>query len=140
MNHIDKNIVRELARDLIDELKEDLINHGWIQQAVRLRVGKDASISLYVQSVLDEMLNSGEVEIGETRKECRQGRPYLAFIAWRGTIEERIARAMNEVERWSKPEIDPVWSYFAYWVCLRKNIDGYEGEGTIVGVDEPKID
>ncbi len=105
MNRIDKNIVQQVAQALIEELHEDLLNHGWVEQAVKLRLGKDAPISLYVQAILEEMLKSGEVEIGETRAGRRQGRDYLEFIAWRGTVEERIARAMKEVERWSGPDL-----------------------------------
>jgi hypothetical protein len=140
MNHIDKNIVKELARDLIEELKEgldDLIYHGWLEQAVRLRVGKEAPVSLYVKTVLEEMLKSGEVEIGT---EIRGDHGHVKYIAWSGTVEERVARALEQVERWSGPEFHPAWKSCAYWLCLRKNIDGYEGEGPIVGVDEPKID
>lgn len=132
MNQIDQKIVHGLAQGLEEELHEDLLNHAWIEQAVRLRVGKDAPSLLYVQAILEEMLKSGEVEIGETTKGRGEGgKEYVAFIAWKRTVQERIARAMREVERWSAPEFPPDWKDFAYWLCLRRNIDGYEGDSPI---------
>lgn len=133
MNHIDKDLVQELAQALIEELKEgidDLIYNSWIEQAVRLRVSNEAQISLYLMNVLEEMLKSREVEIGG---EVRRERDGVKYIAWEGTVEQRIARAFQETER--ARQVNPNWGLCAYWLRLREKIDGYEGS---VATVEPK--
>lgn len=119
MNSIDRDIVKGLAQDTIDDLKEDLIYHGWLEQCVKQRVGKGTPVSLYVRKVLQELLKSGEVEIGVTELSP----DHLKFVPWKGTVEERVSRALEEVDRWSD-DVKP----YAYRLCLRKNIDRYHGE------------
>jgi len=108
-----------LALEIIEELKDDLIYHAWIMQGIKHEYGgDDMSLRLRLIELLKELLSSGKVEIGETRLGPRRN---VEFIAWKGTIEDRISRAMMAVDQASGFDKD-----FAYWICLNKNIDRYE--------------
>lgn len=113
----------EIAKTIFDELHSDLIYHAWIVQGVagwEVDDYDDATLLPRVQDVLRELLLSEDVEVGETSLEIPD---HVSFIAWRGTIEERIARAMKAVDSYSGDDKN-----FAYWLALRKNIDRYEDE------------
>jgi hypothetical protein len=68
------------------------------------------------------LLLSGDVEIG-VAKEARPD--YVEFIAWKGALAQRIARALRAVDDAAEGDQD-----FAYWLCLRDNIDRFEDEST----------
>ena len=71
-----------------------------------------------LMNVLSELLATGNVEIGQTH----QAKPdYLEFVAWNGSIEERISRAVEAVDAVESRDAD-----FAYWLCLRENVDRFE--------------
>lgn len=53
----------------------------------------------------------------------RANSDFVKFIAWRGTVEERVSRAMESVATAIGADKE-----FAYWICLRENIDGFEDE------------
>ena len=107
-----------LAREIIEQLEGDIIYHAWLMQAIKRERSNGISARLRLMELLKELLKSGQVEIGETRL-INSG--YVEFIAWKGTIEERITRAVSAVDQASNSDKD-----FAYWICLRHNVDRYE--------------
>lgn len=107
--------MRTIVNDLLEQLDEDMVSHGWLVQCVEQ---EDAQLDW--KSVLAELL-SEDVEVGDTRAAPN----YLEFIAWKGTIEERVSRAIASLNSLSGHDRE-----FAYWLALRKNVDRFEGEGT----------
>lgn len=71
-----------------------------------------------IRNALREILESGEIQIGETNLDTPD---YLAFVAWTGSVEERAERALK-----SMLECNDSDRPFAYWLCLRENVDRYE--------------
>ena len=109
-----------ITSDILEELKDDLISHGWLTQAIMLANEGHHPSQSQIMNVLSELLETGKVEIGLTH----QARPdYLEFVAWNGTVDERVNRAMEAVNMAAGPDKD-----FAYWLCLRKNVDRFEGQ------------
>lgn len=62
-----------------------------------------------------EILGSGEIQIGEI---ARIRPDMVEFVSWRGSLEQRIDRAWKIVK--TRDDYD---RSFAYWLCLRRNID-----------------
>lgn len=107
-----------ITRDIIEELHDDLISHGWLVQAIMLVNDVDRASDTTVRNVLRELLETEQVDVGLTR----QTKPdYLEFVGWKGTVDERVERAMDAVAI----AIGSVKG-FAYWLCLRENVDRYE--------------
>ncbi len=106
--------MRRLVTDLLKELAEDLVYHGWLAQAVE---HEDAGLDW--KTVLTELLSEG-VEIGDARVASPK---YVEFIAWKGTAEERVLRAIECVNGLSGHD-----RTFAYWLALRKHVDRFEEE------------
>ena len=46
---------------------------------------------------------------------------YVEFVAWNGSVEERVNRAVKAVAAASGPDKE-----FADWLCLRENVDRFE--------------
>lgn len=109
-----------LFKDILTMLSYDMVSRGLIAQCVEDAEDDLLSPSEKEGKVLRELLASETVEIGAPE----QLRPdYLEFVAWRGTVEDRIRRAMRAVADTVGHDRE-----FAYWLCLRKNIDRYESE------------
>ncbi len=107
-----------ITSDIIEELHGDLISHGWLAQAIRLDGETSHPPQARITNVLSELLATGQVEIGLTH----QTKPdYLEFVAWNGTTEEKVDRAMKAVASANGPDKE-----FAYWLCLRENVDRFE--------------
>ena len=103
------------AREILDQLNDDLVDYGFFVQSLNDET-KATGTQFNWPDVLRELL-LGDVEIGDT-----DGSPtYVAFLAWRGSVDARVARAMKCVA-----DADPFDRPFAFWLCLRKNIDRYE--------------
>lgn len=102
-----------IANTVLELLSDDMVSHGWLVHCVE----QGGRPELEWKAVLAELL-SGEVEIGVARLASAD---YVEFIAWKGTIEERISRAAGLVE--SLASSDPE---FAYWLALRKNVDRFD--------------
>ncbi|WP_298866275.1 hypothetical protein [uncultured Gimesia sp.] len=104
---------------IVELLNDDMVSHGLLVQCIE----EDESIhnrpQLKWTEVLENLL-SGEVEIGIAKSKSEE---YVEFIAWRGSINERISRAVEYVDKASTSDQE-----FAYWLCLRKNVDRYEGD------------
>jgi hypothetical protein len=77
------------------------------------------SWSTIERDVLRELLNSGEVEVGQTEW---ANSTYIEFIAWKGSVDDRIDRAME-----AAASADDRDKGYAYWLCLRRNADRFEG-------------
>jgi hypothetical protein len=108
MNNV-VNCIREL-------LSSDMLSHGLLLQTVE-QLGEP---SPDWKAVLSELLTE-DIEIGEAKLASPD---YVEFIAWKGTIKERVMRAAKRVEGLAAPDRE-----FAYWLALRKNVDRFEGTG-----------
>jgi len=110
-----------LASDILEMLDTDIVSRGLIAQCVKTAGEHDLHLPAGNEGkVLSELLESDKVEIGVPV----QARPdYLEFIAWRGTVDDRVSRALELVANAIGHDKE-----FAYWLCLRKNVDRYEGE------------
>src|SRR5262249_51795745 len=105
------------ADDILEMLRDDMVSHGFFVQCIS-DGGGDCSLQSRERILLAELLSSGKVEIGA----AKLAKPdYVEFVAWTGTIEDRISRAMNAVSNAVGPDKE-----FAYWLCLRENVDRYE--------------
>lgn len=105
--------------EIIVLLKDDLVSHGWLAQCLSRADAGASSLQKRVAEVLDELLSTGNVEIGLAKVKTHN---YVEFIAWNGSVDERIARATEAVVAASGPDQE-----FAYWLCLRENVDRFEG-------------
>jgi hypothetical protein len=107
------------ADDILEMLRDDIdmVEHGFFVQCVA-DGGGSFTIESRVEALLVELLSSGKVEIGE-EKELSPGAS--EFVAWRGTVAERVRRAGIAVSNAVGHD-----KQFAYWLCLRENVDRYE--------------
>jgi hypothetical protein len=107
-----------ISNNILEQLNDDIISHGWLVQCIEQNIDTDEESPLGWKEVLKQLLMLGEVEIGEAKIASPD---YVEFIAWKGTVEERIARAIKEVDTASDFDRS-----FADWICLRENIDRFE--------------
>lgn len=107
---------------ILDLLNDDMVSHGLLAQCVDQdkSVGRDGR-KLEWREVIEELLSEKKVEIGVAK--IASSLDHVEFIAWKGTIGERIARAVESVESIAGPDRE-----FAYWLCLPENVDRFEGE------------
>ena len=110
--------MNQIANDILKELKEDLVSHGWIAEAITLTGNGSATSSLKIETLLSELLMTGKVEIGLTQKAKSD---FLEFVTWMGAVPKQVERAMESVSRASDSEKE-----FAFGLCLRKNVDRFE--------------
>lgn len=104
--------------DILEMLDDDMVSHGLIAQCLEQSKSGTAPLEERIRRTLTELLASGKVEIGVAKMAAPD---YVEFIAWNGTVEERVSRAMAAVETANGPDKE-----FAYWLCLRQNIDRFE--------------
>jgi hypothetical protein len=107
------------ADDILEMLRDDtdMVEHGFFVQCVA-DGGGIFTLESRVEDLLAELLSSGKVEIGE----AKQFSPGASeFVAWRGTVPERIRRAGSAVSNAVGHD-----KQFAYWLCLREKVDRYE--------------
>ena len=108
-----------IAKFILDLLNDDMVSHGLLVQCVEDgEIAGDDPKPIW-KHVLEELI-SGDVEIGTARQASPE---YVEFIAWRGNTNDCILRALESVR--TANEFD---REFAYWLCLRGNVDRYEGE------------
>jgi hypothetical protein len=105
------------ADDILEMLRDDMVSHGFFAQCIA-DGGGSFTLEPRVEALLAELLSSGKVEIGTARL---AGPDYVEFVAWTGTVPERISRAMSAVSNAVGHDKE-----FAYWLCLRENVDRYE--------------
>ena len=109
--------MNKASTNIIELLNDDIVSHGLLAQSVAAMDSQSTPQPLALSDVLEELLSSGEVEIGDAKLTAE----YVEFIAWKGTVKERVLRAINAVDRVNEPDKE-----FAYWLCLRQNIDRFE--------------
>ena len=101
----------QMVADMIGLLNDDLVSHGlFVQQLEDNKYGEWTT-------ALAELL-ARDIEIGDAKS---TGRDYVEFIAWNGPIAARVERAQERVANSLDSERE-----FAYWLCLRGNVDRYE--------------
>jgi hypothetical protein len=105
-----------IANCIFELLNRDMVSHGLLLQTVE----QEGNPRLDWIGVVAELLSIG-VEIGEAKLTTPD---YVEFVAWNGTLEERLKRAKARVEGLAAPDRE-----FAYWLALRKNVDRFEGAG-----------
>jgi hypothetical protein len=99
-------------------LNDDIVSHGLLAQCVE-QFGSDAiHPQVRVKDLLEELLTSGKVDIGVARLASPD---FVEFVAWKGSVVERTSRAMDAVAAASGANKE-----FAYWLCLRQNVDRFE--------------
>lgn len=103
---------------ILQMLNEDMVSHGWVSECVKNDRQDGTAFDAQIKNTLSDLLSSGLVEIGNARIANPQ---YVEFVAWRGTIVERVSRAMNAVRGASNTDKE-----FAYWLALRQNVDRFE--------------
>jgi hypothetical protein len=101
----------------IDALKDDLVSAGELRQIVADSLVETAEARDYMAEVIRHLL-AESIEIGEARN--IEGN-YVKFIAWKGSITDRCERAFRQWESLHQSDRE-----FAFWFCLRENVDEYE--------------
>jgi hypothetical protein len=109
-----------IAQQILGLLNDDIVSHGWVAQCARQYCGDEGELE--IEAILAELLISGDVELGVAKLAPPD---YVEFIAWKGALGERIARAMRAVDDAADRDRE-----FSYWLCLRDNIDRFEDEST----------
>ena len=108
--------MNNVSNYIYDSLNDDMACHALLVQCVKDESRRDGQ-QLSWKDILEELL-SHDVEIGTAELKTTE---YIEFIAWRGSISERISRAVECVNKAVSSDKE-----FAYWLCLRKNVDHYE--------------
>lgn len=104
--------------DIIEDLADDMIDHGWLVQYLQGIEHGSTPLVERIRLVLTELLESGKVDVG---RPVQATQDYLEFVAWKGTVGERVKRALAAVDA-----ADGHDKSFAYWLCLRENVDRFE--------------
>jgi hypothetical protein len=100
-------------------LQEELVSVGEVRQIIADPAVAQAEGSDPLEQVLRRVL-ADDVEIGYAKN---VGGTYVEFVAWKGSIAERCERAYREVDTCGHSDRG-----FAFWLCLRANVDEYEAE------------
>lgn len=104
--------------EILDLLNDDMVSHGLLAQCVEQIDDCDVPLETRLKSTLADLLSSGKVEIGS----AHLARPdYVEFVAWQGSIDERMLRAIEAIRVTSDADKE-----FAYWLCLREKVDRFE--------------
>jgi len=98
---------------VLELLHEDMVSHGQLVQCIEQQGGPAPNWKDVVAALL-----SCEVEMGEAKLASTD---YVEFIAWTGTVDERVLRAAQRVASLASRDRE-----FAYWLALRKNVDRFE--------------
>lgn len=109
-----------IINDIFQMLNDDMVSHGLLAQCVEQTNTGAIYSQLGIKNVLAELLATEKVEVGVAKLVKPD---YVEFIAWRGSVAERASRAMDAVAAASGADKE-----FAYWLCLRENVDRFESE------------
>jgi hypothetical protein len=110
-----------IINDILEMLSDDMVSHGLIAQYLK-QVNTDAlPIEEPIKDALKRLLESDSIEIGIAKMKTPD---YLEFVAWNGTVDEKVSRALDAVANTNGSDKE-----FAYWLCLQENVDRYEGHG-----------
>ncbi len=110
--------MRAITSTILEMLEDDMLSHGLVAQCVEESNTESNGLDVQVKSVLEELLTPGNVEVGVAHLATPQ---YVEFVAWKGSVAERVGRAMDAVAAASEPDKE-----FAYWLCLHENVDRFE--------------
>lgn len=114
-HHADvERLLREINWERLEAEKPPGVNLQAITPNSQLILPNDEQI----RNALREMLESGKIEIGNTALDSRG---YLVFVAWKGTVDERVDRAMGLLKEYADEEHS-----FVYWLCPRERVSRYE--------------
>lgn len=105
---------------ILDMLNDDMVSHGLVAQCLQQSAAQSAQLHGQVRNVLTDILSSGNVDVGEAKLSSPE---YVEFIAWNGSVEERVERALAAIDAANGPDKE-----FAYWLCLRQNVDRFEDD------------
>lgn len=105
--------------EILEMLEDDMVSHGLLAQCLNQADSSTTSPEDGLAKVLKGLLATGKVEIGMAKMTTPD---YVEFVAWKGTGDERVDRAMEAVAEADGPDKE-----FAYWLCLRENVDRFEG-------------
>jgi len=106
------------TNDILEMLADDMVSHGSLVQYFENNKNAPMAIDEQIRLVLAELLSSDMVDVGMPAQVSPN---YVEFVAWRGTTEQRIRRAFAAVDAAIGHD-----KLFAYWLCLRKNVDRFE--------------
>lgn len=106
-------------RGVLEMLEEDMVYHGFLAQYLEQGKSDNAPLEERIKIMLTELLASGRVEIGVAKLAAPD---YVEFVAWNGMVNERVSRALAAVDTADGRDRE-----FAYWLCLRQNVDRFEG-------------
>lgn len=106
-----------ICRKIKDALQMDLVSVGELRQIVLDTAGREGDVAGFVRKIVRQLL-TGNVEIGEA---CNVEGGYVKFVAWRGSVGERCERARLVMRTCQEDD-----QGFAFWLCLRDNVDEYE--------------
>ena len=104
---------------ILEMLNSDMVSRGLIAQCFKESENGLLLSTSQESEILRRLLASDGIAIGDPNLL----RPdYVEFVGWVGTVEDRVRRAMDAVATSVGHDKE-----FAYWVCLRKNVDRFEG-------------
>jgi hypothetical protein len=106
------------AGAILEMLRDDIVSHGIVAQCLPQSGLGSKPLDNRIKSALIELLSSGSVDVGEAKLSPAE---HVEFIAWKGSVEERVQRALDAVDAAGGPDKE-----FAYWLCLRGNVDRTE--------------
>ena len=104
--------------DLLEMLDDDMVSHGLLAQCLKQADATTTNSNNQLADALRDLLATGKVAIGSANLTTPD---YVEFVGWRGTTDERIERALQAVDKADGPDEE-----FAYWLCLRENVDRFE--------------
>lgn len=109
-----------ITKDVLEMLEDDMVSHGLLAQCAKQTGAGTETCETQLKDALTELLTTGKVEIGLARMTTPD---YVEFVGWKGATEERVGRALEAVTDASGPDKE-----FAYWLCLRENVDRFEAD------------
>lgn len=107
-----------VIKNVLEMLEDDMVSHGLIAQCLTRADSAMTPTEECMRDSLIKLLMTGNVEIGVAKMTTPD---YVEFVAWNGTAEERVDRAIEAVAMADGPDKE-----FAYWLCLRQNVDRHE--------------
>ena len=106
--------------EILEMLEADMVSHGLLVQYLNQADTSTRGSKNKLPETLKTLLGTGKVEIGVAKMATPD---YVEFIAWKGTTDERVDRAIEAVAESNGPDKE-----FAYWLSLRENVDRLEGD------------
>jgi hypothetical protein len=105
--------------EILELLEDDMVSHGFLAQCLSQADFVGTASETRLEEALKDVLATKKVEIGLAKRTTPD---YVEFVAWKGTIDERVKRALEAVANAGGSDKE-----FAYWLCLRENVDRFEG-------------